>query len=150
MLVEDHLNRRVDASALDVAMIEDIRTHPYSRAVCLETARLFEQQAATHLINAQYWADRVATDRARELQSNARLAQQRANAWRLRAKYASDCSHASCRLAAKSITTQLAAARPAPSPSPAADGSSVRPGICEAGNRRRLTFGSSCRAVQAT
>ena len=29
------------------AMIENIRTHPYSRAVCLEAARLFEHRAAT-------------------------------------------------------------------------------------------------------
>ena len=31
-------------------MIENIRTHPYTRAVCLETARLFEHRAAEHLV----------------------------------------------------------------------------------------------------
>ena len=31
-------------------MIEGFRTHPFTRAVCLETARLFEQQAAKDLV----------------------------------------------------------------------------------------------------
>ena len=70
-------------------MIENFRTHPYTRAVCLETARLFEQQAAKDLVEAQCSADEGSLDRARELQAKARLAQQRANAWHLRAKNAS-------------------------------------------------------------
>jgi hypothetical protein len=74
-------------------MIENIRTHPYTRAVCLETARLFEQRAAKDLVEAQYWADQCASDRARELQAKAKLAQQRANAWHLRAKNASELLH---------------------------------------------------------
>jgi len=69
-------------------MIENIRTHPYRRAVCLETARLFERQAAKDLVEAQCSADEGALDRARELQAKARLAQQRANAWHLRARNA--------------------------------------------------------------
>ena len=75
-------------------MIENIRTHPYTRAVCVETARLFEQQAARDLVKAQYWADRGAQDQARELQAKARLAQQRATAWHLRAKNAGDLASA--------------------------------------------------------
>ena len=39
------------------AVIENIRTHPYTRAVCLETARMFEHRAAKHLVEAQDWAD---------------------------------------------------------------------------------------------
>ena len=69
-------------------MIENFRTHPYTRAVCLETARLFEQRAAKDLVEAQCLADEGTLDRARELQTRARLAQQRANAWHLRAKNA--------------------------------------------------------------
>ena len=69
-------------------MIENIRTHPYTRAVCLETARLFELRAAENLVEAQRWADEGVSDRARELQSKARLAQERANAWHLRARNA--------------------------------------------------------------
>ena len=72
------------------AMIENIRTHPYTRAVCLETARLFEQHAAKHLVEAQDRADQGAGDSALEFQTKARLAQQRANAWHLRAKSASN------------------------------------------------------------
>ena len=72
------------------AMIENFRAHPYTRPVCLETARLFEQRAATHLVEAQDWADQGVTDLAVELQTKARVAQQRANAWRLRAKNASN------------------------------------------------------------
>ena len=83
------------------AMIENIRTHPYTRAVCVETARLFEQRAARDLFKAQYWADRGGQDQAQELQANARLAQQRATAWHLRAKNAADLASAaavaSCR-----------------------------------------------------
>jgi hypothetical protein len=71
-------------------MIENIRTHPYSRAVCLETARLFEQHAAKHLIEAQDKADQGAADSAQGFQTKARLAQQRANAWHLRARNASN------------------------------------------------------------
>lgn len=71
-------------------MIENIRAHPYTRAVCLETARLFEQRAAKDLVKAQDSADRGVADSALELQSKARLAQQRANAWHLRAKNASN------------------------------------------------------------
>jgi hypothetical protein len=71
-------------------MIENIRIHPYSRAVCLETARLFEQHAAKYLVEAQDRADQGAGDSALEFQTKARLAQQRANAWHLRAKSASN------------------------------------------------------------
>ena len=67
-------------------MIETIRTHPYTRAVCLKTARLFEHRAANHLVEAQDWADQGVVDSALKLQTKARLAQQRANAWHLRAK----------------------------------------------------------------
>ena len=77
------------AAAAGRAMIENIRTHPYRRAVCLETARLFERQAAKDLVEAQCSADEGALDRARELQAKARLAQQRANAWHVRARNAS-------------------------------------------------------------
>jgi hypothetical protein len=69
-------------------MIESMRTHPYTRAVCLETARLFEQRAARELIKAQYLADQGAQDLAREHQARARLAQQRASAWHVRARNA--------------------------------------------------------------
>jgi hypothetical protein len=71
-------------------MIENFRTHPYTRVVCLETARLFEQRAARHLVKAQDAADGGAADVAQEFQTKARLAQQRANAWYVRAKNASD------------------------------------------------------------
>jgi len=67
-------------------MIENLRSHPYSRIVCLQTARRFEREAAKHLVDAQWYADRGNHAIAREKQSDARLAQQRANAWRLRAK----------------------------------------------------------------
>jgi hypothetical protein len=72
------------------AMIENIRTHPYTRAVCLETARLFEHRAAKHLVEAQDWADQGVVNSALEFQTKARLAQQRANAWHLRARNASN------------------------------------------------------------
>jgi hypothetical protein len=72
------------------AMIENIRTHPYTRAVCLETARMFEHRAAEHLVEAQDWADQGVANSALEFQTKARLAQQRANAWHLRAKNASN------------------------------------------------------------
>jgi hypothetical protein len=71
-------------------MIENIRTHPYTRAVCLETARLFEHGAAKHLVEAQDWADQGFANSALELQTKARLAQQRANARHLRAKNGSN------------------------------------------------------------
>ena len=71
-------------------MIENIRTHPYTRAVCLEAARLFEQHAAKHLVEGQDRADQGAADSALEFQAKARLAQQRANAWHLRARNASN------------------------------------------------------------
>jgi hypothetical protein len=71
-------------------MIENIRAHPYTPAVCLETARLFEHRAAKHLVEAQDWVDQGVANSALELQSKARLAQQRANAWHLRAKNASN------------------------------------------------------------
>lgn len=67
-------------------MIENFRTHPYTRAVCLETARLFEQRAAKLLVDAQERADEGAANSALEFQTKARVAQQRANAWHLRAK----------------------------------------------------------------
>jgi hypothetical protein len=69
-------------------MIENIRTHPYTRAVCLETARLFERRAAKNLVEAQRWADEGVSDRAQEFQAKARLAQERASAWHLRARNA--------------------------------------------------------------
>ena len=69
-------------------MMENIRTHPYTRAVCFQTARLFERRAAKNLVEAQRWADEGASDRAREFQTKARLAQERANAWHLRARNA--------------------------------------------------------------
>ena len=61
-------------------MIENLRSHPYSRSVCLQTARRFEREAAKHLVDAQSFADRGGHAGAREKQSNARLAQQRASA----------------------------------------------------------------------
>jgi hypothetical protein len=64
-------------------MIENIRTHPHTRAVCLETARFFERRAAKHLVEAQDWADQGVANSALEFQTKARLAQQRANAWHL-------------------------------------------------------------------
>ena len=57
-------------------MIENIRNHPYTRAVCLETARLFEHRAAKHLVEAQDWADQGVANSALEFQTKARLAQQ--------------------------------------------------------------------------
>src|SRR3954465_15270728 len=63
-----------------------IRAHPYTRAVCVEPARLFEQRAARDLVEAQHWADSGAQEQARVLQPNARLAQQRATAWHLAGK----------------------------------------------------------------
>jgi hypothetical protein len=71
-------------------MIENIRNHPYTRAVCLETARLFEQHAAKHLVEAQDRADQGVANSALEFQTKARLAQQRAHAWHLRARNASN------------------------------------------------------------
>jgi hypothetical protein len=71
-------------------MIENFRTHPYTRAVCLETARLFEQRTAKHLVEAQDAADEGAADSAQQFQTRAKLAQQRANAWHVRAKNASN------------------------------------------------------------
>ena len=71
-------------------MIENFTTHPYTRAVCLETARLFEQRAAKHLVEAQDCADQGAENSALEFQTKARVAQQRAHAWYLRAKSTSD------------------------------------------------------------
>ena len=59
-------------------MIENIRNHPYTCAVCLETARLFEHRAAKHLVEAQDWADQGVANSALEFQTKARLAQQRA------------------------------------------------------------------------
>ncbi len=72
-------------------MIENLKSHPYSRAVCVATAKRFEREAAEHLINAQWWADDGRAEAARHHQSKARLAQQRAEAWRIRANNASDC-----------------------------------------------------------
>jgi len=77
------------ATAAGRAIIENTRTHPYPRGVCLETARVFERQAAKDLAEAQCSADEDALDRARELQAKAGLAQQRASAWHLRARNAS-------------------------------------------------------------
>ncbi len=59
-------------------MIENFRAHPYTRTVCLETARSFEQRTAKHLVEAQDAADEGAADAAQEFQTKARLAQQRA------------------------------------------------------------------------
>lgn len=50
-------------------MIENIRTHPYKSAVCLETARLFEHRAAKHLVEAQDWADQGVANSALEFQT---------------------------------------------------------------------------------
>lgn len=69
-------------------MIEKFRRHPYTRAVCVETARLFECQAAKDLVEAQCSADQGAAERAQELQASAKLAQRRAIAWHLRARNA--------------------------------------------------------------
>jgi len=69
-------------------MIENFRTHPYTRAVCLETARLFERRAAENLVAAQSQADEGVLGEAQRLQARAKLAQQRASAWRLRAQNA--------------------------------------------------------------
>jgi hypothetical protein len=69
-------------------MIENFRTHPYTRAVCLETARLFERRAAENLVAAQFQADEGLLGEAQRLQARAKLAQQRASAWRLRAQNA--------------------------------------------------------------
>lgn len=74
-------------------MIESFRTHPFTRAVCLETARLFEQRAAKDLVAAQCRADEGASGEAQQLQAKARLAQQRARAWHLRARTATGGSH---------------------------------------------------------
>jgi hypothetical protein len=71
-------------------MIESFRTHPFTRAVCLETARLFEQRAANDLVEAQCRADEGVLSEAQRLQAKARLAQQRARAWHLRARNAPD------------------------------------------------------------
>ena len=73
-------------------MIENFRTHPYTRAVCLETARLFERQATKDLVEAQCLADEGALDRAREVQTRARLAQQRANRVTVGQPFSSDSS----------------------------------------------------------
>lgn len=69
-------------------MIESFRTHPYTRGVCLETARLFERRAAKDLVAAQCWADEGVLGDAQRFQAMAKLAQQRASAWRLRAQNA--------------------------------------------------------------
>ena len=55
-------------------MIESFRTHPFTRAVCLETARLFEQRAAKDLVEAQCRADEGVLSEAQRLQAKARLA----------------------------------------------------------------------------
>jgi hypothetical protein len=59
------------ATAAERAMIENMRTHPYTRTACLQTARLFERQAAKDLVEAQRSADEGAADRARELLAKA-------------------------------------------------------------------------------
>ncbi len=69
-------------------MIESFRTHPYTRAVCLETARLFEKLAANDLVAAQCRADEGVFSEAQRFQAKARLAQQRASAWHLRERNA--------------------------------------------------------------
>jgi hypothetical protein len=71
-------------------MIESFRTHPFTRTVCLETARLFEQRAANDLVTAQCRADEGILSEAQRFQAKARLAQQRARAWHLRAQNAPD------------------------------------------------------------
>jgi hypothetical protein len=71
-------------------MIESFRTHPFTRAVCLEAARLFEQRAANDLVAAQCRADEGVLSEAQRFQAKARLAQQRARAWHLRARNAPD------------------------------------------------------------
>jgi hypothetical protein len=71
-------------------MIESFRTHPFTRTVCLEAARLFEQRAAKDLVEAQRRADDGALGEGQRLQAKARHAQQRARAWHLRAQNAAD------------------------------------------------------------
>lgn len=71
-------------------MIESFHTHPFTRAVCLEAARLFEQRAAKDLVAAQCRADEGVLSEAQRFQAKARLAQQRARAWHLRARNAPD------------------------------------------------------------
>jgi hypothetical protein len=71
-------------------MIESFRTHPFTRAVCLEAARLFEQLAAKDSVAAQCRADEGVLNEAQLFQAKARLAQQRARAWHLRARNAPD------------------------------------------------------------
>jgi hypothetical protein len=88
--VGNSLNQTCVRDAAKRAMIENMRNHPYTRAVCLETARLFEHRAAKHLVEAQDWADQCVANSVMEFQTKARLAQQRANAWHLRARNASD------------------------------------------------------------
>jgi hypothetical protein len=89
-------------------MIEGFRTHPFTRAVCLETARLFEQQAAKDLVDAQCRADDGASGEAQRLQAKARPAQQRACAWHLRAQNAQDglTANEGTKLSATSRMTQ--------------------------------------------
>jgi hypothetical protein len=60
-------------------MIENFRAHPYTRAVCLEAARLFEKCAAKHLVEAHDSADRGAANSALQFQAKTRLAQQHAS-----------------------------------------------------------------------
>ena len=76
--VRNSQNPTCVGDAARCAMIENIRNHPYTRAVCLETARLFEHRAAKHLVEAQDWADQGVANSALEFQTKARLAQQRA------------------------------------------------------------------------
>ena len=71
-------------------MIESFRTHPFTRAVCLEAARLLEQRAAKDLVAAQCRADEGVLSEAQQFPAKARLAQQRARAWRLRARNVPD------------------------------------------------------------
>lgn len=73
---------------MGITMIESFRTHPYTRTVCLDTARLFERRAAKDLVAAQCRADEGALGDAQRFQAKAKLAQQRASAWRLRARNA--------------------------------------------------------------
>jgi len=86
-------NSQIETRILDAtprAHDRELQSRPYTGAVCLEAGRLFEQCAAGHLVEAQDWADQGVTDSALELQTKARVAQQRANAWHLRAKTASN------------------------------------------------------------
>jgi len=69
-------------------MKQNTNTYQYTRAVCLNTARSFEREAAKALMDAQFYADLGDPKTVQRYEAAAKLAQQRANAWRIRAKTA--------------------------------------------------------------